>query len=246
MNTLKQHIAQHRRAMRQLKEQERIARDFLLLCTPQSTIVNHQKAIAEMLRWQEHGSFESQGRTYPFRPQVLKAALLKMYNEPAFTPESTSNPDRPLRYLKKIMVHLIEMQSNQNQAAGVQVHSEASTASTMSTPPSTFVEAWCKHALDGLHKVHGLDVGVLIARVEAMLTDPQQFQDSLPAALEEMLFVQARERLGEKRLSALRREVESWFAEHKAEWSSTVFEEAVEEGLRARLREYFRLPQLMS
>lgn len=269
MKNLKQQLAEHRAQLRQFKEQERSIRDFLLLCTPQSTVAYHAGAAAEILKWQASGQFESQGREYPFRPKLLQAALAKMWEEAAFVPESSSNPERPLRYLKKIMVRLLEQQAQNQKAAGVQINtplppSRRECAGTgQATPPcppqgetppnppqggngmeQALTLAWCKHTIDGLHKVIGLDVRHIIQRVEEVQTKPETFHDDLPPAIEEMLLLEARESLGESGLKHLQQEIELWFAPHKGEWEQTIFANTVAEALRERLRERFRLPRL--
>lgn len=105
--------------------------------------------------------------------------------------------------------------------------------------------AWCKHAIDGLHKVNGLDVRHIIQRVEEVQAQPEKFHDDLPQAIEEMLLIEARESLGEMGMANLQQEVESWFENHREEWGEKTFRETVEEALRERLRERFQLPRLV-
>lgn len=237
----KQQLCEHRNQLRQFKEQERAIRDFLLLCTPQSTIAYHAGAAAEILKWQTNGQFESQGRVYPFRQALLQTALVKMWQEPAFVPESSSNPERPLRYLKKIMVRLLEHQAQQQRTSGVQTVHPAQTSSESS---ASFAQVWCKHAADDLRKVSGLDVRHIIQRVEEVQAQPEKFHTDLPVAIEEMLLLEAREALGEIGLQRLRQEVEAWFENHRQKWTQQTFDNTVEEALRERLRERFRLPCL--
>lgn len=281
MTPLKEQIKNHRKNLREFDEYERTIRDFLLLCMPQTVIANHAKAAAEMLSWFEQGQFESQARQYPFPPKLLQTALLKMYEESAFVPESNSNPERPLRYLKKIMVRLIEQQAQSQQAAGV-ITTPPCPPQGMGTPPcppqggnavktspnplqrgssenhplrgeggcgqewvAPLTAAWCKHALDGLRNVNGLDVRHLIVRVEDIRDNPELFTDDLPQAIETMLLVEAQEAVGRDGMIQLRKEVSSWFVGHENEWTAETLTQTINAALDERLRERFRLPRLV-
>ena len=266
---LKTDLQTFKRALLSFGDAERAVRDFLLLCLPGTVIKQHTKGLDEMRTWFAEGCFEHQSQAYPFQVRHFRIALQDMWDKPHFVPESKSDPTRPLRYLKQIMIGLAQKEDQARQASGIQVtplnppasggKSELPADGGKSTIPVSGEQpqksprlrgdqggplAWCRRFIAQCEAVKtGFNIQPLLGRLRNALQAPELLTPQCVQELRNLLEMLILDYIGQHQAD-LRAEVEIWFAEHKTEWDPEIYEAAIQEGMRARVRECFALPKI--
>jgi hypothetical protein len=210
--------------------------------TPVTTLARLRRVVTVLRRWRERG-LHTDTTPRPISAALLAAAIRKMHESPNFVPSKYE--EGTLRYLAAIVA---TERDRAQQQPKPEMFPGRDAPPTGDAPDKAASNRRLKKLLTALQAVQGVDVEGIITQLtdlEHRLAGGQPVDlEKLLAVLDADLYVRVQQALPWAEIEGLRREVEGWYAEHKAQWSPAAWNEAVTLGIRERLWERYGIPIL--